>query len=191
MTLTVWRRMLSISSVLETLSLYCFMRLPCRSSSEKIDVSSLRNADMAINNMIARNRNASISGFPRWPPIFLNSSTVFSKNSAATPTHIAADTSMSMLLEMTGFVLNILRLYSERINSTAKARPNRVSHGKVLPGSICTILPIAMRKQPMISSLTPGAFLPLVSSILRKSFMMEPTMNMKNTVGMPIFQSIA
>ena len=146
---------------------------------------------MAINNMIARNRNASISEFPRWPPIFLNSSTVFSKNSAATPTHIAADTSMSMLLEMTGFVLNILRLYSERINSTAKARPNRVSHGKVLPGSICTILPIAMRKQPMISSLTPGAFLPLVSSILRNSFMIEPTMSMKNTVGMPIFQSIA
>ena len=61
-------------------------------------------------------------GVSRWPPIFLNSSTVFSKNSAATPTHIAADTSMSMLLEMTGVVLNILRLYSERINSTAKAK---------------------------------------------------------------------
>ena len=73
----------------------------------------------------------------------------------------------------------------------AKARPNRVSHGKVLPGSICTMLPNAIRKQPMISSLTPGAFLPLVSSILRKSFMMEPTMSMKNTVGMHIFQSIA
>ena len=43
----------------------------------------------------------------------------------------------------------------------------------------------------MMSSATPGAFLPLVASILRNSFRMEPTMNMKNTVGMPIFQSIA
>ena len=77
------------------------------------------------------------------------------------------------------------------MNKTANARPNSVSQGKVFPGSICTMLPIAMRKQPMMSSATPGAFLPLVASILRNSFRMEPTMNMKNTVGMPIFQSIA
>ena len=102
--------MLSISSVLETLSLYCFILLPWRSSSEKMEFNSFLNADMAAKRIMARKRNASISGLPRCPPIFLNSETIFSKNSAATPTHSADETSMSMLLEMTGVVLNILRL---------------------------------------------------------------------------------
>ena len=110
MTLTVWRSMLSISRVFETLSLYCFMRLPWRSSSEKMEFKSFLNADIAAKSIMARNRNASISGLPRCPPTFLNSETIFSKNSAATPTHIAAETSMSMLLDITGVVLNILRL---------------------------------------------------------------------------------
>ena len=70
MTLTVSLRILSISSVFDTISLYRFMRFSCCSFSEKTVVSSFLNSRMQTNSAAVISTKLSIFGSAMLPPYF-------------------------------------------------------------------------------------------------------------------------